>query len=410
MDARANASVISTARKATRKRHGAGLAIAGGAVIVATLGWMAFVPDPIPVETALAVRGPMQVTVENQGRVRAHDRYIIAAPVAAELERIDLNDGEKVVSGQVLAVLRPLPLDARQRDEAIAREQAARALLEEAKRRSRRAEAEFQLAVAERHRVRLLVKDHFMSAQAADRAVVAEQAAQAESEASRSHEQAVAADVRAAQAALVAVKTADNPASRLELSSPVNGYAVKVHEKSRRTIAAGSPLVTVADPSRYEVVVDVLSTDAVRVRPGQRMLLDNWGGAKPLPARVRLVEPVAFTKVSALGVEEQRVNIIADPAEPLGALGDGYRVEARIVVWEDDNTLKVPGSSLFRSGVEWHVFVIEGGRVRARRLEIGQRNQDEAQVLAGLEAGTALVRFPSNDLKDGVRVQALGSR
>lgn len=410
MDARANASVISTAQKAARKKRGGTIAMAGAAVVAAVLGWMAFAPEPIQVETARVVQGPMQVTVDNQGHVRAHDRYVIAAPVAAELERITLNDGEKVVTGQVLAVLRPLPLDARQRDEAIAREQSARALLEEASRRSRRAQAEFQLAVAERQRVRLLVKDHFMSAQAADRAVVAEQAAQAEWEASRSHEQAVAADVRAAQAALVAVKTASNPSSRLELAAPVNGYAVKVHEKSRRTIAAGAPLVTLADPSRYEVVVDVLSTDAVRVRPGQRMLLDNWGGGKPLRAHVRLVEPVAFTKISALGVEEQRVNIVADPEEELGALGDGYRVEARIVVWEDSDTLKVPGSSLFRSGPEWHVFVIEDGKARARRLEIGQRNQDEAQVLTGLAPGTTLVRFPSNDLKDGSRVKESETR
>lgn len=196
----------------------------------------------------------------------------------------------------------------------------------------------------------------------------------------------------------------------LELVSPVDGHALKVHEVSTRTVAAGTPLVTVGDTSRLEVVVDVLSTDAVRVRPGQIMLMEGWGGSDVLRARVRMVEPVAFTKISALGVEEQRVNVIADPVDPLGPLGDGYRIEARIVVWEQADVVKLPGSSLFRQGNEWRVFVVEDGRARERKVRVGQRNQDEVQVLGAITVGSQVVRFPSNDLRDGARVQAARTR
>jgi HlyD family secretion protein len=170
-------------------------------------------------------------------------------------------------------------------------------------------------------------------------------------------------------------------------------------------VAAGTPLVSVADASHYEVVVDVLSTDAVRVRPGQAMLLEGWGGRSTLRATVRLVEPAAFTKVSALGVEEQCVNVLADPVNALGPLGDGYRIEARIVVWETERTLKLPGSSVFRAGYAWHVFVVEDGRAREREVKMGQRNQDEAQVLSGVDAGAVVVRYPGNELRDGARVE-----
>jgi HlyD family secretion protein len=375
---------------------------------VATIAvlWVLFAPDPVKVELTQVIDGPMQVTVNNQGQVRLHDKYVVAAPVAAELQRIELHDGDMIKRGQIMATLSLLAMDARQRQEAVARLDAARALAREAALRVERAQTDMQFAINERVRIDRLVSNEYMSPQAAEKAMIAEKNSRAEWDAAKSRQQAALADVRAAEAALLASDSATAGTKRqLELSSPVDGYVLKIHERSARTIAAGAPLVTVGDPARYEIVVDVLSSDAVKIRPGNIMLLEGWGGGKVLHARVRVVEPVAFTKVSALGVEEQRVNVIADPVDDLGPLGDGYRIEARIVIWAADKVTKVAGSSLFRVGDAWHVFTVENGRAREREVKVGQRNQDEAQVLSGVMPGATVVRYPGNDLADGARVE-----
>lgn len=390
--------------RAPHRRLPLGLILAALALLAAA--WYLFRPQPLRTELAMATTGPMQVTVDNQGRVRIRDRYVLAAPVTARMARVALRDGDAVQRGQVLATLYPLPLDPRAREGAQARLEAAQALLREAGLRAARADADLRLAVSERERAVRLAGENFLSKQATDKAIAAEAASRAEWEAARSRQAAAAADVRAAEAALIAADGgAKGDARALPLLSPVDGYVLKVHEKSERIVAAGTPLVSVADASRYEIVVDVLSTDAVKIRPGQTMLLEGWGGARMLRATVRLVEPAAFTKISALGVEEQRVNVIADPVDALGPLGDAYRVEARIVVWETQRALKLPGSSVFRVGDAWHVFIVEGARAREREVRIGQRNQDEAQVLAGVAAGTLVVRYPGNELKDGARIE-----
>jgi HlyD family secretion protein len=268
---------------------------------------------------------------------------------------------------------------------------------------ARSASADLALAQSERQRIERLVRDNFVSPQVQDKTLTAEKVARAALEAARFRERAAQADVAVAQAALTGM-SAPPGQRQLLVAAPADGNVLTVHEKSARTIAAGTPLITIGDPARYEIVVDVLSSDAVKVRPGNPMLLEDWGGGKSLRARVRLVEPVAFTKISALGVEEQRVNIVADPVDSLGRLGDGYRVQARIVIWAEDNVVKAPGSSLFRVGDDWHVFVVEGGRVRERRVEIGQRNQDEVQLVSGVQVGAVLVRYPGNQLREGARV------
>jgi HlyD family secretion protein len=386
----------------------------GGTLGVAALlviSWLLFAPDPIRVEFAKVEQGPLQVSVNNQGQVRVHDKYVVAAPVAAELKRIELHDGDPIKRDAIAAVLSPLPMDARQRQEAVARLDAARALAREAGLRARRAQTDMQFAINERARVERLVRDNFVSPQGAEKAVMAEKNSRAEWDAAKSREQAAQADVKAAEAALFASdRSVIGEKRQLTLTSPVDGYVLKVHERSERTVNAGAPLVTIGDPTRYEIVVDVLSTDAVRIKPGNIVLVEGWGGEKSLRAKVRVVEPVAFTKVSALGVEEQRVNIIADPVDPLGPLGDGYRIEARIVIWSSDSVIKVAGSSLFRVGDEWHVFVLENGRARERAVKVGQRNQDEAQIISGLAAGTSVIRYPSNQIRDGVRVASVNNR
>nr|WP_217344587.1 efflux RND transporter periplasmic adaptor subunit [Noviherbaspirillum sp. L7-7A]MBV0878750.1 efflux RND transporter periplasmic adaptor subunit [Noviherbaspirillum sp. L7-7A] len=373
------------------------------------VGWLLFAPAPLGAELATVRTGPLQVAVSNQGQVRIHDKYVLAAPVAGRLARSPLDDGDPVRQGQVLATLYPAPMDPRQREQAQARLESARALAREAEMRVQRSASDLALAASERSRTERLVAEKFVSPQAMEKARSAEAAARAEADAARARSQAAMGDVRAAQAALIAADAAAEQRGQqpLPLTSPVDGYVLKVHEKSERIVAAGAPLVSVGNPADYEIVADVLSTDAVRIKPGQTMWLDDWGGGQSLRATVRLVEPVAFTKVSALGVEEQRVNVIATPVDALGPLGDGYRVEARVVTWEAERVRKVPGSSLFRVGEAWHVFAVEDGRIRERPVRVGQRNQEEAQVEGGLAEGAQVVKFPNNQMKDGMRVQAL---
>lgn len=404
MDTRTDTPIVSPAAAQRRRpRLRTVLASALGAIGAAALLWTLFAPDPVAVELAEVTQGPMQVTVNNQGQVRVHDKYVVAAPVAAELERIEWHEGDTIRRGDLIAVLRPLPMDARQRQEAVARLDAARALAREAGLRVERARTDMQFAASERARLERLVNDNFVSPQAAEKAMTAEKTARAEWDAARSRQQAAIADIKAAEAALAASGSEGRTRS-LRMIAPVDGYVLKVHERSEHIVGAGTPLVSMGDPNHYEIVADVLSTDAVKVQPGNIMLLEGWGGGKVLRAKVRMVEPVAYTKVSALGVEEQRVNVVADPVDSLGPLGDGYRIEARIVIWSQDRVTKVAGSSLFRVGEAWHVFAVENGRAREREVKLGQRNQEEAQILSGLNPGAKVVRFPGNQLEDGVRV------
>ena len=189
------------------------------------------------------------------------------------------------------------------------------------------------------------------------------------------------------------------------LRSPVRGRVLRVIEKSERVVTSGTPIIIVGDPHKLEIVVDLLSTDAVKLKPGAAMLLENWGGEAPIRARVRTVEPSPFTKVSALGIEEQRANVVADFVDPPGPLGDGYRVEVRIITWETDVVLKVPTSALFRNGDGWSVFAVENGKAIRREVEIGHRSQFEAEVLKGIEEGAAVIAHPTNQIADGARVE-----
>lgn len=412
MDSRVQTSFIApaTAVKHFRVRLRSLITAAAGIAIAAAIIWFVFIPDPVRVELATVTQGPMQVTVNNQGQVRVHDKYIIAAPFAAELERIALREGDRVQRDQVMATLKPLPMDARQRQEASARLAAAKALAQEAAQQTRRTYNDMQLAVTERARVERLIAERFVSLQALDRAIAVEQSSRATWDAAKSREKAALADIKLAEAALISAEPLSSvPRRHVQMTAPVDGYVLKVHEKSARTVGAGTPLISIADPAQYEIVVDVLSTDAVKIKPGDTMLLEDWGGDRTLRAQVRLIEPVAFTKISALGVEEQRVNVIAVPVDALGPLGDGYRIEARIVIWSDDDVIKVAGSSLFRVGYEWHVFAVENGRARERAVKPGQRNQNEAQILDGLAKGTVVIRYPNNQLQDGTRVVSSGN-
>ena len=363
-------------------------------------------PDPVPVEITTVGRGPLLVTVDEDGETRAHDRYTIGAPVAARVDRIDLHEGDDVRRGQPVARLWPAPLSARERQEQLARIESARALVRAADERERHAEADHAQARRERERIEALLRDGLASSQEAERARVAESTSAYEAQAGRFQAQAAQADLQAARAALLALDGArgDAPAA-ISLISPVDGKVLRIPDKSDRVVPAGAPLVVVGDPRQMEVVLDLLSAEAVKVKPGMPVLLEGWGGDSVLRARVRLVEPLAFTKVSALGVEEQRVNVIADFDDAPGALGDAFRIEARVVLWSGEDVLKVPASALFRHEGQWSLFVVEHGRARRRQVEPGHRGQLEVEILRGVLAGDQVIRHPSNDVEDGRRVR-----
>lgn len=376
----------------------AGLAILAGFSLL-------FVPGSVPVEVTKVGIGPLQVTVDEDGETRAHDRFIVSAPVAGRVARIELHEGDPIARDQVVAELWPLPLSAREREEQLARISAVEAQLREASERIRQARASHEQARRERTRMEKLAAGGFVAQQEAEQARLAESTSANEVEAARFRERAVEADLKAARAALLAMDTTRGSGARVIVRAPAAGKVLRIPEKSERVVAAGAALITVGDPNRIEIVVDLLSTDAVKVKAGMPVLLEGWGGDQPLRARVRVVEPYGFTKVSALGVEEQRVNVIADFVDATQSLGDGYRVEAKIVIWSSDKVLKVPVSALFRQGEEWAVFVVEGGRAKRRNIQLGRRGSLEAEVTAGLSAGETVIRHPSNDLTDGARVK-----
>ncbi|MCZ7559142.1 MAG: efflux RND transporter periplasmic adaptor subunit [Burkholderiaceae bacterium] len=380
------------------------IAYLAGALAIAALAAWVLRPEPIEVELARAAKGPMEVTVEDQGEMRSHDRFTIVAPVAGRLMRIETRDGDRVDENQVVANIAPAPLGARERSEWNARVAAAEALEREAVEGTRRAQESLAQARRERERVERLVADGFVSAQAADKARSDETEAAIEADAARFRARSAAADVRVARSALIA--QAPGAPALVPVRAPMAGRVLRVPDQSERVVVAGEPLMTIGDQSRLEAVIELLSSEAVKVSPGMPVRIEGWGGLEPLRAKVRLVEPFAFTKVSALGVEEKRANVIADLLDPPGPLGDGYRIEGRIVIWSAADVLRAPASAAFRCDQGWCVFVVEDGRARRRAVRIGQRNELEVQLLDAVAEGEALVRHPGNDLADGARVVA----
>lgn len=364
-----------------------------------------FLPAPIDVDVAPVTIGPLVVTVDEDGETRAHDRYVVSAPVAGRVSRIELHEGDSIKEAQVVAEIWPLPLSARERDEQLARIASSEALSREATEQVRRAKIEHKQAQRERERMQTLVRDGFVSPQAAEQTIVAESISANALDAVRFRARSAAAELRAAKAAQLAIAAKPGSRAAVRLESPVSGKVLRIPEKSERVVAPGTPLLILGDADKLEIVIDVLSTEAVRIKPGMPVLIEGWGGDEPLQATVSVVEPYAFTKVSALGVEEQRVNVVADFVGTHAALADAYRVEARVVIWRSDNALKVPASALFRKQDGWAAFVFDDGRALLRDVTTGQRTAFEVQVLSGLEAGESMILHPSNDIADGTRVR-----
>lgn len=379
--------------------------LAIGIAMLLALSAIALRPQPVIVEIGTVHFGPLQVTEEDQAETRSHDRYVVAAPVAGRLLRVLLRDGDTVVAGQLVATLAPVPLSTRERDEATARVDAAAAAERSAQAQLAHAREDLAQARREDARLRALVAQGLASSQTFEEARTAMVTLDMEVTAARNRSVSAAAELRGARAALAAVSNTRSAGdSVLTIRTPAGGRVLRVLEASERVIPSGTPILVIGDLAHLEVMMEMLSSQAVRVSAGMPALLLGWGGDHPLRARVRLVEPYAFTKISALGVEEKRTNVILDFVDPPGALGDGYRVIARIITWSSSRVLQAPMSAIFRCDSDWCVFAVEQGRARIRHVLIGHLNDEAVEVLSGLKDGEEVIKHPPNELSDGSRV------
>jgi HlyD family secretion protein len=385
------------------------------AVVVLFLVW-AMRPQPVPADFASITKGELLVTIGDEGETRVKDVYIVSAPVAGRIERIEMDVGDTVIANEtVLALFQPQDpsvLDARSRSEA-----EAGVGMAEAERG--RAQAQLEFAQSDMRRQEQLFREGTISEVALDRARLAVRTARA------ALDQAIATaakrrtDLNSSRAAMAKAGRPSEPGGAkvdyIPVRSPVNGRLLKRMQQSEAILAAGTPLLEIGDPATLEIVTDLLSTDAVKVKEGQEVIIEDWGGPTALKGVVRRVEPFGFTKVSALGIEEQRVNVIMDfksPREEWASLGHGYRVETRVVTQRRNDVAKIPVSALFRDGEDWAVFRvdgdIDGGTARTTKIKIGARNTLEAEVTEGLKPGDVVVLHPSDKVADGVSIAKRG--
>ncbi|HEX9648098.1 MAG TPA: HlyD family efflux transporter periplasmic adaptor subunit [Alphaproteobacteria bacterium] len=390
--------------------------VAAALVVAAALAW-AFWPEPVPVDLAVAARAPMQVTVDEEGETRVQDIYVVSVPLTGWLRRVQVKAGDAVDGGKtVIATMQetePSFLDVRSRRQGESRVRAAEAAYALAEAERKRALAELDYARSEWQRAQTLAERGNISTAARDRAELALRSQEAALATAEAAVNVRASEVETARAELIAPTVGgfgDEPEGvelGVAVRSPVSGRVLRVIKESAGVVQSGMPLVEVGDPANLEVVVDLLSEDAVKVGAGDPVLIEQWGGQGELAGRVRRVEPYGFTKVSALGIEEQRVNVVidfTDAREKWQALGHGFRVEVRIVIWQADDVLQVPIGAMFRIGDAWAVFVDTGGRAARRTIEVGHLNDRTAEVLSGLDEGEAVVLHPSDRVAEGARI------
>lgn len=394
------------------KRH-RWIIIAGIVAAVILLIVYGFLPKPLTVDMSNVKLGKLTMTVEEEGKTSIKEKFVISAPVAGYMRRIMLHAGDPVKKGQVIVELEPMRstvLDPRSRAEARASVSAAEAALKAAEENQRSAEADALYASSNLDRLQKLFKEEYVSQDSLD---------QADREAKRTEalRLSAAAGVRVARFELdkarsslrySAAEGSAHPGSIVSVHSPVNGRILKLYRESEGTVNAGEALMEIGDPSKLEVKVEVLSDNVVSIKPGTPVIFDRWGGKSPLKGIVRVVEPTGFTKISSLGVEEQRVFVVADftsPNKDWQGLGDGFRVEARFIIWEGEDVLQVPANALFRRDSEWAVFVTKGGRAHERRVSIGHQNGLTSEILAGLQQGEEVILYPDESIVEGTRVK-----
>ncbi len=380
------------------------------ALVVVSLAVWAFSPRAVDVDIVEVQRGPMTVSVEEEGETRIHDVFEISAPVAGQLERIGLDAGDCVYEGEtVVAVIKPIAapvLDSRSEKQLSAVADAAAAAVRAAAAELDRVRAELSRAETDANRYRQLAPGGSIARQVLERAEAEERTLHA---AARAAEAALAMrrqELAAARAAL-RPSSASEGGELIDVIAPIDGVLLRRLRQSEGPVVQGAPLVEVGDPDEIEIISDLLSEDAVRISPGDPVTISDWGGPD-LYGKVRRIEPFAFTKVSALGIEEQRVNVVMDlsPGQSSARLGHGYRVDVAVEVWSADDVLTAPMTALFKQDRAWSVYRVERGRARLRQVEIGHMNGQVAEILAGLEPGDTLVEHPSSRIEDRVLVRA----
>lgn len=373
------------------------------------LYWV-FMPQPVLVETAEVVATTFQDTIEEDGRTRVRDRYLVSAPLSGRVQRMALEAGDAVQEGQTMAIITPPVsplLDPRVRLELEAQVGAAEAAVEEAESLYEQAKVLLVQARADLERTQKLAEQNVAAAAQLQREELLVLVAERQLIATERRWHAAAHVLEQARAAL---KTADNyePGESYPVLSPINGRVLRIVQESENVVSQGSPLIEVGDPGDLEIAVDVLTTDAARIKDGDKVIIERWGGPTDLEGAVRRVEPSGFTKVSALGVEEQRVWVIVDltsPRETWTGLGDGYRVEVKIVVDQTDQATVLPVGALFRRGDAWNVFVVEEGRVLLREIQVARLSQRVAAIAQGVGSGDIVVVYPPAALADGSNVR-----
>ncbi|MBU0593094.1 MAG: HlyD family efflux transporter periplasmic adaptor subunit [Gammaproteobacteria bacterium] len=385
-----------------------------GALFIGVLVW-SFRPQPVLVELAEVSEGPFEQTIEEDGKTRVRERYVVSAPLAGKMQRITLKAGDSVKEGDTVAVIvpsAPALLDARTERELGERVGSSEASKQRASAEVARARAALDKSAADLERARKLAQRNFVSAAALEQAELTVKLNQRELEAAKYGEQAAEFEVAVARAALFRMQQEASGkqagGQQWEVRTPVAGKVLKVLQESEFAVSVGTPLLEIGQPAELEVVVDVLSSDAVQISPGAKVLFERWGRSETLEGVVRRVEPAAFTKVSALGVEEQRVNVIIDlssPAERWQTLGDGYKVDARIITASLDKTVKVPVSALFRAGDQWAVFVASEDRAAKRIVKLSRRGAMEAVVQEGLKVGEKVIVHPGDSVSDDKEIR-----
>lgn len=402
-------------------------------MVIGAVGLLVFVfmlysfwPRAMIVDMDETTRGPMMVTINEEARTRVHDAYIVSAPVTGRLMRVNVEPGD-VVTARETVIARILPanpsvLDVRTEEQAAAALEASEAALTLARAEVNRAEADADYARAEVERARTLRESDTVSQAALDRAERAWRASSAALETARAAVAMREADVEKARALLMSPSEAEriamginpHPHESIPLRAPTSGVILRLIQESETIIAAGAPILEIGDPSGdLEIVAELLSVDAVKVSAGDRVIIEKWGGDGDLEGAVRRVEPWGFTKFSALGVEEQRVNAVIDFTGDQAArekLGHGFRVNIRTVIWENESALKIPASALFRTGDQWTVFKVENGRARLTTVDIGQSNGLYTEIISGLSEGDDIILYPGNRLTDGTGVKSRAVR
>lgn len=382
----------------------------GGIAAVAAIVWL-LLPQAVPVETAQVTTGRFVATVDEDGKTRVRERYVVASPLTGRISRIRLKVGDRVTADEVVTSVQPSPapfLDPRARREAEERLGSAEATRERAKAVVERAKAQTAQANTDYERTRTLVERGVSTKQALERDELALRVAEHDLRAAEFQDHAAEHELDQAKALLARYHdSVDAPLELWSVRSPVPGVILKVGQESETVVQPGTPLVEIGDPLDLEIVVDVLSTDAVEIHPGAAVAIEHWGGPGILDGRVRRTEPAAFTKISTLGVEEQRVNILIDvtsPREAWAGLGDGYQVDARITVFSRDDAVIVPTGALFRGGDSWNVYVVRNGRAEQRAVTLLRRSGRATAIASGLAAGDTVVVYPGDRVAPGVRV------